>query len=362
MATALMDELMEEVLFRLPPDDPALLIRAALVCKRWCRLVSAPAYRRRLRDFHRAAAPVLGVLRNIGVHDHGPDFQDVACFVSTSSFRPRGALRSRGWRVLDARHGRVLLRSPSHRNANNHALIVWDPVTGREQELPPAPWCSHIWNGAVLCGGDCNHLNCRNGPFLVVVVGSKSGYRRTFVVVYSSEANAWSDEATETVIRIDWFQPSVLVENALYFLPQSQTEIVEYNLGTREISEIQLPSTFDGPKGNLLIMTMDGQLGFAIVHNSKVYQWVREVGPKGDAGWAQTRTVKLEKLLPARLKGASAVGFLDGANLIFVETQDGLFAIDLKSQLARKVCEGRTWDMVIPYVTFYTPGTVLPCF
>jgi hypothetical protein len=37
---ALMDELMEEILLRLPPDKPVLLVRAALVCKRWCRLVA----------------------------------------------------------------------------------------------------------------------------------------------------------------------------------------------------------------------------------------------------------------------------------------------------------------------------------
>ncbi|CAD6252174.1 unnamed protein product [Miscanthus lutarioriparius] len=31
---ALMDELVEEFLLRLPPDDPASLVNAALVCKR----------------------------------------------------------------------------------------------------------------------------------------------------------------------------------------------------------------------------------------------------------------------------------------------------------------------------------------
>jgi len=30
---ALMDELVEEILLRIPPDDPARLLRAALVCK-----------------------------------------------------------------------------------------------------------------------------------------------------------------------------------------------------------------------------------------------------------------------------------------------------------------------------------------
>uniref|UniRef100_A0A0A8YH61 F-box domain-containing protein n=1 Tax=Arundo donax TaxID=35708 RepID=A0A0A8YH61_ARUDO len=48
-----MDELLEEVFLRFPPDDPVLLLRAALVCKRWCRIISDPGFRRRFRELHR---------------------------------------------------------------------------------------------------------------------------------------------------------------------------------------------------------------------------------------------------------------------------------------------------------------------
>ncbi|CAN6170768.1 unnamed protein product [Urochloa humidicola] len=50
----LMSELVEEILLRLPPGDPACLVRASLVCKPWCRLLSAPSFHRRYRAFHRA--------------------------------------------------------------------------------------------------------------------------------------------------------------------------------------------------------------------------------------------------------------------------------------------------------------------
>ncbi|XP_021310219.1 uncharacterized protein LOC8081610 [Sorghum bicolor] len=46
----LMDELVEEILLRIPPDDPTRLLRAALVCKRWCRIVSAAGFRLRFRN------------------------------------------------------------------------------------------------------------------------------------------------------------------------------------------------------------------------------------------------------------------------------------------------------------------------
>ncbi|KAF8783610.1 hypothetical protein HU200_000463 [Digitaria exilis] len=57
----LMDELVEEVLLRLPLDSPAHLVHAALVCRRWRRLVSGAGFRRRLRAFHRSP-PMLGFL------------------------------------------------------------------------------------------------------------------------------------------------------------------------------------------------------------------------------------------------------------------------------------------------------------
>jgi hypothetical protein len=42
----------EEILSRLPLDNPAILHRAALVCKPWRRLISGPTFRRRLLEFH----------------------------------------------------------------------------------------------------------------------------------------------------------------------------------------------------------------------------------------------------------------------------------------------------------------------
>ncbi|OEL17465.1 hypothetical protein BAE44_0021516, partial [Dichanthelium oligosanthes] len=54
----LMDVLVEEILLRFPLGDPASLVRAALVCKPWRRIVSDEGFRRRFREFHRRG-PVL---------------------------------------------------------------------------------------------------------------------------------------------------------------------------------------------------------------------------------------------------------------------------------------------------------------
>nr|CAB3456007.1 unnamed protein product [Digitaria exilis] len=93
-----LEELVEEILIRLPPDDPPSLVRAATVCRQWCRVISDPGFRRRFVRHHRAA-PVLGFLANLrdggGVeYDHyndefyGEEYDFVARFVPTTPFRP----------------------------------------------------------------------------------------------------------------------------------------------------------------------------------------------------------------------------------------------------------------------------------
>ncbi|XP_066395725.1 uncharacterized protein [Miscanthus floridulus] len=121
---ALPEEIVEEILVRFPPEDPASLVRAVLVCKPW---------------------------------DRGGS---VARFIRTSSFRPPQT-DYRRWRVLDARHGRVLLRNVNFGAPDG--FVVWDPVIDERQEIPPKPLpsCTGTWMAAVLCAaaGACDHLS-----------------------------------------------------------------------------------------------------------------------------------------------------------------------------------------------------------
>ncbi|KAF8652911.1 hypothetical protein HU200_062339 [Digitaria exilis] len=176
-AVAGMDDLVEEVLLRSPPDEPAHLSRAALVCRRWCRIVTGPGFRRRFRERHRAP-PMLGFLHrplpNVP-HSGAP-----CGFAPTASFRPRNADLGGGRYALDSRHGRVLVGVlPSVGATSETRLAVWDPVTGERMELPEPPLARerHLfsWNSVVLCAssrdGACDHLDCSRGQFLVVVCG-----------------------------------------------------------------------------------------------------------------------------------------------------------------------------------------------
>ncbi|TVU40771.1 hypothetical protein EJB05_14248, partial [Eragrostis curvula] len=95
-----------EILLRLLPDEPAHLVRAALVCKPWRQILTDPAFLRRYRAFHRAP-PLLGFFNNFAaVNDlRHPSF--FSTLKAASPF-PTRAFDCAEWIVLDCRHGRVL--------------------------------------------------------------------------------------------------------------------------------------------------------------------------------------------------------------------------------------------------------------
>uniref|UniRef100_K3YYA8 F-box domain-containing protein n=1 Tax=Setaria italica TaxID=4555 RepID=K3YYA8_SETIT len=293
----LMEEIVEEVLLRFPSEDPASLVRAALVSKRWCRLVSGRGFRRRFREFHRAP-PLLGLLCNRA--------DDARC-IPTCSFRPpRRAPRPAG-RPL--------------------------------RELPVVPLALRTWNAAVLCaaGDRCDHLDCHRDPFLVVLVGTFHHW--TLPCVYSSETDTWSGTN---------FASYVLVGGAIYFKCHKERRILNYDLATAEMSKIRLPK--GAGEGVVLMATKDGRLGFAI-HGPD----------DGDAGWERSRVIELGALLPYGAILPQVAGFAEtGGGVIFIWTGAGFFSIDLKSGRSKEVGESCGFDRsVVPYMSFSTPGTDL---
>ena len=253
----LMDDLIGEILLRLPPSDPACLVRASLVCKRWRSLVLDRAFLRQYRVFHRTA-PVLGFF-----HDQQCGYADdifVHRFVATTTMQappslpqpaasagPSGSAakgKQYSCRTLDCRHGRVLFHTVTVLWPSS-TLTVWDPVTGDHKSFPPPsdidPY--YEFTGAVLCasaaasdGGGGGHLECSGGgPFLVVIAGVDHGedYDEDGVAwarVYSSETAAWGEATTLDVESfVDPAQPSLLVEGAVYFMVEFGRRILKYD-------------------------------------------------------------------------------------------------------------------------------------
>ncbi|GJN10489.1 hypothetical protein PR202_ga28587 [Eleusine coracana subsp. coracana] len=301
----LMEELVEEILLRLPPEDAACLLRASLVCKPWQRILSNRAFRRRYREFH-GNPPMLGFICNVECANHGI----IARFVPTASSclphddRP-------GWRALNARHGRVILhRMPRQSSPRDNDFLVWDPIAGEHWELPKLPLHPYYtstaeWNVSVLCatGATCNHLHCHpGGHFIVVFVGKNDS--KMFSCVYSSQSRAWNRlNSCQCCVPFLGMAPSVLAGNALYLPCQgigNQKEILKYDMATHSMSVIDLPPSASlYPRHSLLTTMENGALGLARLRGSKLYLLSREDSPARDAAWELSRVIDLDTLLPA---------------------------------------------------------------
>ncbi|KAF8731396.1 hypothetical protein HU200_016456 [Digitaria exilis] len=366
--SSLPDEFVEEVLLRLPPDPPASLVRAGLVCKRWCRLVSGAGFRRRFREFHRRSHPILGFLYD--QRDVAGGGGHVARFIPMpASFPPHHHAGHRGMSPWDSRHGRVLLRS-YHLGNLSSTIVVWDPITDHRLELPkPPPFSSEIRTMAILCAAvGCDHLDCHGGPFLVVLMGTKGD--KVFSYVYSSEAGTWSNKpTTSTWLHGEWVRDKVNWRRSeLYFVSPNNKRIIEYDLDTREISVIDLPAFNSVCKNSTLcpalvqLTTMeDGRLEFTRVENFKLSLWSREVE---DAGWVLSKVIDLGTCSsPGVLPGhwqhfcPYLIGSAEGAGVVFLLVKGELFTVDLRSKQITKVY-GDLYPciaLVVPYLNFYTP-------
>ncbi|KAL6647772.1 hypothetical protein ACP70R_015209 [Stipagrostis hirtigluma subsp. patula] len=314
-------------LVRLPPDDPACLVRASLVCKPWRRILADPGFLRR--------------------------------YVATSPFPKQLALGRGHWRALDCRHGRVLL---DYRWDTEASLVVWDPITG-EQHRPRMPnihkTSTYYW-GAVLCAmAGCDHLSCQDGPFLVVYVGvSWSGTINA--CAYSLKVREWSVPVSvvhiSTDIHIDQ-QRGVLCGDDMYFTVGSGANILKFDLGKHCLSLIDSP--YMHPHCGILIVTRNNSLGLASIRGSSLYLWSREVKQEGDAEWIECRVIELAKLVPLDnlCNRAILICFVEGVNVIVLSTDVGVFTIEINSERLRRVSEARKYYDVLPFMSFYTPGS-----
>ncbi|XBH74821.1 hypothetical protein VPH35_101699 [Triticum aestivum] len=142
-APALLDELLEEIFLRLPPDEPEHLVRASLSSKRWLGLLSGARFRGRYREHHRAP-PMLGFLYSFHFNSSAETKDNIPHFLPTTKFR--ACIPDDDWlgySALDCRHGRVLIGEVAYR-----------PMTGCRRELEaPALGGRQLWGRGALRRG-----------------------------------------------------------------------------------------------------------------------------------------------------------------------------------------------------------------
>ncbi|KAG2580707.1 hypothetical protein PVAP13_6NG360301 [Panicum virgatum] len=322
---ALADELVEEILLRTPPDDPAPRPRRA-------RLQALVPPRRRPHLPPPLPQPPPPPRPDAGL----PLQRRVPRRRRRRLLRPlrshRGLVPARrGWHALDARAGRVLLHRASAAAPAQAAirLAVWDPLAASDRghidlPAPALPRRPRSWNAALLCEDD------PDGPFRVVLVGTDA--EGTFACFYSSpEPAAWSEPAFHAPQHpggggggdhVDMAR-GVLVGDALYFVCQMRTRVLRYELGTRAMSVVHLPPASHNQR-IALTTTEDGGLGFARMEGCRLCLWSSSGGAME---WTRGGVIDLRTLLPV----IDVLGFGHGLGIILVGTVDGFFSVDRKS-------------------------------
>jgi hypothetical protein len=365
MASTLLPELVEEILLRIPPDEPAHLVHAALVCKAWRRIVSDRGFLRRYRGFH-GPPPLLGYIDSL--YNFKGEIPTARFIPTTTTACPVSAPAiDCSWSALDSHHGRVLIRTCTPAGGTTTPLVVWDSITRGQRHLSMPPYhCGSGYTGAVLCAADvCDHLDCHGGPFLVVFVGTTNDTGdglRTWASVYSSVTGVWSSSTSictgSRVLR----KPNVLIGGALYFSLECGS-ILKYDLSRHGLSMTSMPRV---PNVNaaILMETEDGELGVATLANKSIYVLSQKAGTNNNdiiagGGQVKQKVIKLEATLLAKCDPLNyiqkVIGFAEGTNKIFIGTNNGAFTLDLKTRRVRKVGEREAYFPIFPYMTFYTP-------
>uniref|UniRef100_M8CGH3 F-box domain-containing protein n=1 Tax=Aegilops tauschii TaxID=37682 RepID=M8CGH3_AEGTA len=346
-----MEELVEEILVRIPPEEPAVLVRASLACKPWCRLLSGNAFRNRYLTLHKTP-PILGFLQSWEDPEEEEEDEDE----EDEDEGEEG----------DMEEG----DSDVGEEEGNLKMVVWDPVSGSRTKLrgpdmfDPDINGTSYW-GTVLCALDgCNHAACNLGPFFVALItldmqdeedeiqdGNYTSH--VWASIYSSETREWTSPTSIHIGGVGRFgasvvgRPSVLVGQALHLLLRrdptaSDICILKYDLGTDRLAVIDLPGMCVSSSNPLLISADDSGLGLVHLDQDMMcFICSVEVSVDGVASWTQLREIDLKTLVPIRkpmkLSSRKLVGCLEGTSIIIVVTDLGAFTIDLKSLRLRKL-------------------------
>ncbi|CAM0907946.1 unnamed protein product [Alopecurus aequalis] len=332
------EELLEEIFLRLPPDEPEWLVRASLASKLWHGLLSGPHFGRRYRELHRAH-PMLGFLRS-AAYERMKKYLDPR-FVSTGKFSPRFPQDKYRWDygydLWDCRHGRVLYGNTSH-------------------------------GAAVLCAvTGCDHTTCHNGPFRVVLVGvdTSDGGRFASVQESFSHMGTWTKPCSHlhlANVQVQYVHSMtpVLTEDALYFMLLDDGDedddyyahdiaILKYDMASNGLSLIDTPLSGIMTDGFVVLMAMaDGSLGFARVKMLTLYLWSRQMGSNGVASWNARRVIDLGDFLPIQNPNneLKLIGSMEGADIIYVTTDLGIYQISLKSLEWKKIWKSGKFQCV----------------
>ncbi|CAL5059113.1 unnamed protein product [Urochloa decumbens] len=349
------DDLLIEILLRLPPT-PSSLPRASLVCKRWRRLVSAPAFARSFRARHRRNAPLLGFFT-----------QRESSISFTSTLDPPDRLPSEHFsldldedrcRILSCRHGLVLIHNPM-----DPQFLVWEPVTGdlSHVALPPefSEGGSLVFQHAAVLRTPGDAGEGHSIPFLVALVGSDRASTRVFACVYSSHTGAWGNIiSTACPSNVPMYASSTLIGSCLYWLLGPMMAILEFDLDRCFLAVIDAPlnNCYYDVFQHRVMPAEGGGLGFLCLSGCNAQLWMRKMSSDGIA-WVLRRTIELDKLLSLNSEGALLIlGLAEEDNMSFLLNGIDVTMVQLGSNQVKELFPIQNIGIHHPFASVYTAG------
>nr|TKV94440.1 hypothetical protein SEVIR_9G294600v2 [Setaria viridis] len=328
-----------EILLRVPPH-PTCLARASLAGK----------------GLRGHAPPLLGFFHDGGIHN-ASNFLPIGGSsnrVSAAAFDPMEP----GWRVVDSRHGRVLLRSPDRLR-----FLVWEPMAGRRRyiDAPPPHHVEHykFSNAALVCttAHEEGHGNCHDCPLSIIFVVTP---RRAGTTVATGDFSPLM--ITE--------RPVVLLQNVLYWtmagVMGSQEGILSFELEAQRLYLIGQPAyIFDPEREHVQVMKVeDGKLGLVAACGLSLQLWgLVEYNGEGRERWVLDRETYLDADMapPEPIFEDYYVIWILGVegSIVFLRTEAGIFEVDLQTEEFKRLWDGNVIKTLYPYRSFYRQGSTI---
>lgn len=356
------DDLLSEILLRLPPQ-PSSLPRASAACKRWRCLLSDPAFTRRFRRHHhsRNPTPLLGFFSQDAAGITFNPTIEPPDRVSPGRFTvlPEARVHSK---ILGCRHGLLLM---FHQKLKR--VLVWDPITGDQRSLAvPHPLVfgtDKTPRGAVLrAAGDAHH-------FRVVLASCDrhEQHTRAFACIYSSETGVWSDLISTLVPSEDYMtlstMPPVLIGDSLYWtITGNWRAVLKFDPNMLSLAVIHLPVDKFAcckPWNIMVVPAEGGGPGLLLVSDLTAQLWNRNTDCDGVTSWVLTTTIELEKLLSLNSEERRflmIIGFAEYKNAIFLQTDVSLFMVQLESLQFKKFPIPIIGRFYHPFESIYAAG------
>ncbi|KAJ1295928.1 hypothetical protein BS78_01G260200, partial [Paspalum vaginatum] len=328
------DDALTEILLRVSPH-PTCLARA-----------SVP-----LKALRSSSPPMLGFFHDDShLANNFLPIGDSPDRVSAAAFDPKHL----GWRVVDSRHGRVLLRSP-----DRLLFLIWEPMAGSRQYVDAPtpqcePWTSIKNNAALVCTTTGHHQDqssnsCHDCPLSVLYVASPCWL--------------WNEVASGVFSPLLVTErPVAMLGNVVYWTMADNgypRGILGLEVETRRLSLIkQPPYTFEAHLEHVqVIEPQNGMLRLVIAAGLSLQLWaLYQYNGVGTEGWELYCEIDLKHLAPLKpmLDFYDPIWILSvQGSVIFLRTEAGIFEVDLQTQEYKRLYDGYNVKAFYTYRSFY---------